>query len=87
MKKTDEFERSGKEVKESFGEKIAPYTDYAGNKIKEGSKIRHFSGETGVVIFLESEKSVPDQWRVEYNKGAQCRLCQQVGQKGQAVVV
>lgn len=65
----------------------SPWQDFAGGDIHEGDTIRHPSGEHGRVIFLASEAEPIDQWRVDYGDGNVSRLCLQVGDKGQAVVM
>jgi hypothetical protein len=66
----------------------APWTDFAGNDIHEGDTIQHpTSGERGTVVFLAHEERPIDQWRVDYGNGGISRLCLQIGDKGQAVVV
>lgn len=66
----------------------APWKDFAGSDIHEGDVIAHpHSGERGTVAFLP-EHSGADQWRVDYHDGGPVsRLCLQIGDKGQAVVV
>ena len=65
----------------------APWPDFAGRDVHEGDTIRHPSGETGKVVFLAGERDPDDQWRVDYGGPTLSRLCLQVGDKGQAVVV
>lgn len=65
----------------------APWTDFAGQDIHEGDVIHHPSGEFGKVVFLPKEKDAGDQWRVDYGDGDLSRLCLQIGNKGQAIVV
>ncbi len=65
----------------------APWPDHAGHSIHEGDTIRHPSGEEGEVVFMPEEGRPEDQWRVAYGDGLLSRLCLQVGDKGQAVVV
>ena len=64
----------------------APWTDFNGNEIFEGSTIQHPSGEKGIVFSTEDEHP-SDKWRVRYEDGTELRLCLQVGDKGQAVVI
>ncbi|EJB8469554.1 hypothetical protein MW367_003542 [Acinetobacter baumannii] len=66
---------------------MAPWLDYSGNPIFENDLIEHPSGEIGLVIFLESECEPYNQWRVKYNDNVLSRLCLQIGDKGQAIVV
>ena len=68
----------------------APWPDFAGNPIHEGDTIRHPSGEEGRVLFFEGldiTDNLGDAWRVDYGTGYVLRLCLQIGDKGQAVVV
>lgn len=67
--------------------RYAPWPDFHGNKIKEYDAIRHPSGEEGTVVFMPEGETPEDQWRVSYLEGNLGRLCLQVGDKGQAVVV
>ena len=67
--------------------KVAPWPDYAGSPIRVGDKIAHPDGTTGVVLFLDEHESPVDQWRVDYGDGVASRLCFQIGNKGQAVVL
>lgn len=67
--------------------RIAPWLDYSGNPIFENDLIEHPSGEIGLVIFLQSECEPYNQWRVKYNDNVLLRLCLQIGDKGQAIVV
>lgn len=66
--------------------RTAPWPDYEGHEIHEGDKIKHPSGETGVVMFLADEVDPPDQWRVDYGDAWLSRLCLQIGDNGQAIV-
>jgi len=66
----------------------APWPDYAGRPIHEGDTVEHPSGERGIVRFFEAGESPSDQWRVDYGDlPPPLRLCLQIGDKGQAVVV
>jgi hypothetical protein len=66
----------------------APWSDFTGNPIHEGDIIEHPSGERGKVVFRRNETDPADQWRVDYGyPGHASRLCLQVGDKGQAVVI
>ena len=65
----------------------APWPDFSGRDINEGDVIEHQSGERGSVVYLTTEKEPEDQWRVDYGEGSLSRLCLQIGEKGQAVVV
>jgi hypothetical protein len=63
--------------------KKAPWPDFAGHDIYEGDTIAHPSGETGIVVIVDSF-----EWKVNYRDGdAISRLCLQIGVKGRAVVV
>lgn len=67
---------------------VAPWTDYAGNPIKDGDVIKHPSGQTGVVRRVAPIKEPEsDLWYVNYGSTPMSRLCLQIGDKGQAVVV
>jgi len=66
----------------------APWTDFTGGDIYEGDVIDHpHSGERGTVVFLPEYAEPADQWRVNYDGIPLSRLCLQVGDKGQGVVV
>lgn len=68
----------------------APWKDFAGADIHEGDVIVHpATGERGTVVFLPEYSDPSDQWRVAYQEpdGGLSRLCLQIGDKGQAVVV
>lgn len=65
----------------------APWLDFAGNAIHEGDTLKHPSGERGLVVFLADASNPSDQWRVDYGNGSLSRLCLQIGDKGQAVVL
>lgn len=67
--------------------KSAPWTDYSGYPIFENDLIQHPSGEIALVIFLESENEQYNQWRTKYSDCSLSRLCLQIGDKGQAIVV
>lgn len=65
----------------------APWKDFTGGDIYEGDVIDHpHSGERGTVVFLPEYTEPEDQWRVFYGDSFS-RLCLQIGDKGQAVVV
>ncbi len=66
--------------------KKAPWTDFKGDDIFEGSVIAHPSGQKGTVIFKPERESESDQWLVDYGTGYESRLCLQVGGKGQAII-
>ena len=68
------------------GWRKAPWRDYEGNEIFEGSVIRHPSMQRGTVFFKEDAIAPEDQWLVNYDTGKNSRLCLQIGEKGQAVV-
>ncbi|ELY7248313.1 hypothetical protein PL734_002863 [Acinetobacter baumannii] len=67
--------------------KKAPYKDYHNGEIFEGDLIQHPSGEKGVVVFEKRTESDSDNWLIQYEDGIKSRLCLQVCDKGQAVVV
>lgn len=64
----------------------APWKDYSGSVIREGDRIVHPSGESGVVILMPDEENDSDKWRVDYGEISLSRLCLQIGDKGMAVV-
>lgn len=64
----------------------APYNDYDGNPIHEGDKIKHPSGEIGIVKKQYSRKYNRDIWVVDYGEPWVSRLSLQVGSKGRAVI-
>ena len=47
--------------------KLAPYKDFSGKSIYEGSIIRHPSGEMGVVLYKPKRGS---KWVVDYGLGS-----------------
>jgi hypothetical protein len=66
----------------------APWQDFAGNDIHEGDIIEHPSGERARVCFWEDQPKSTEQWRAFYEAwGHHSRLCLQIGDKGQAVVI
>src|SRR5690242_1993601 len=65
----------------------APWKDFSGSDIHEGDVISHPCGERGKVVFLPEYSEAADQWRVDYDGIPLSRLCLQIGDKGQAVVV
>ena len=68
--------------------RLCPFTDFAGNPIKDGDVIKHPSGQTGVVRRVDPiSEPETDLWRVDYGSPPLSRLCLQIGDKGRAVVV
>ena len=65
----------------------APWKDYEGNDLFEGDRIRHPSGEVGVIVCIAEHVDPNDRWRVDYGPQGISRLCLQVGWKGMAVKV
>lgn len=65
----------------------APWSDFAGNPIRDGDTIRHPGGEIGRVVYQPEGETESDRWRVDYGTGTLSRLVLQVGDKGQAVVL
>lgn len=64
----------------------APWCDFNDMPILEGDTIVHpVSDERGVVVFKEGSDPA-DQWLVKYDD-CELRLCLQIGDKGQAVVL
>jgi len=66
---------------------VAPWKDFVGGDIFDGSTIAHPSGETGIVVFVSHKQAPADQWMVDYGMGVESRLCLQIGDKGQAIVI
>jgi len=68
--------------------RMAPWKDFDGKDIFEGSKILDPSGGQGIVkyIWIPGEKE-SDRWLVDYHGKGCSRLCLQIGDKGQGVVV
>ncbi|HCV3097136.1 hypothetical protein ACSVHQ_06255 [Acinetobacter nosocomialis] len=67
--------------------KKAPYKDYLNHEIFEGDLIQHPSGEKGIVVFEERTENNSDNWLIQYEDGIKSRLCLQVGDKGQGIVM
>lgn len=66
--------------------KKAPWPDYEGNDLFDGDKIRHPSGQTGLIFYQAiSSLDETDNWLVQYHGGPASRLCLQIGDKGKAV--
>lgn len=67
----------------------APWPDFAGNDIYDGDVIEHPSGERGAIIVVkdDAEKAKNYEWKVNYDDGSILWLGNQIGDKGQAVVV
>jgi hypothetical protein len=65
----------------------APWPDFKGRRIFEGDTIVHPDGTKGIVIFKGEFEEPGDQWRVDYGLPAASRLCLQIGDRGQAVVL
>lgn len=66
----------------------APWPDYAGRVIHEGGTTRHPDGMQGIVVCHADRELPEDQWVVRYEgSSGESRLCLQIGDKGQAVVV
>lgn len=67
---------------------ISPWKDYAGNEIHEGDRIRHHSGEEGVVVFVPFGGKHGEKWFVDYeNRESYSILSLQIGWKGKARVM
>lgn len=64
----------------------APWPDYSGNPIHEGDKIRHPTGDEATVFF-DMKHMHTGQWRAVYEDGVSLWLGNQIGSKGQAVVI
>ena len=72
--------------------KKAPWKDFAGNDIFDGSRIIHLDGTIGKVVFISDSfaigKSDNDRWKVNYHDGSPLSaLSLQIGDKGKAVVM
>lgn len=65
----------------------APWPDFAGQEIFEGSVIEHPEGEQGTVFFRTDYPDPADQWCVDYGDGVPSRLILQIGEKGMARVI
>lgn len=70
---------------------VAPWPDYAGKPIRHGDRLQHPDGTTFVTIRINGQDDEFNAWRCVYD-GADIlvttsRLCLQIGDKGQAVVV
>lgn len=69
----------------------APWPDFAGNDIYEGDVIQHPNGDRGEVVLVPvvfpQDPDSTIQWRVNYANGESMWLGNQIGDKGQAVVV
>lgn len=68
----------------------APWPDFRGMAIYHGDEIVHpATGERGTVVYCPRMKSEldTDRWQVIYETAIVSRLCLQLGDKGQAVVV
>ena len=65
----------------------APWDDFAGRPIHEGDTIRHpADGDTATVVVDPSREGVA-MWRAVYSNGESLWLGNQIGDKGQAVVM
>ncbi|MCD6347653.1 MAG: hypothetical protein J7L96_09565, partial [Bacteroidales bacterium] len=64
----------------------APWSDFSGKDIKEGDKIIHPSGQSGIVVYHRDREDPSDAWCVVYDDFVESRLCLQIGDKGCAVV-
>lgn len=65
----------------------APWKDLNGNDIFEGDTIQHPDKAIGIVMFFPFERDPEDAWRVLYRDKILSRLCLQIGDKGQAIVI
>ena len=69
---------------------LAPWPDFAGQPIKHGARLRHpADGTEFVAVRLKGFADEGDAWRCIYDHDPQSvsRLCLQIGDKGQAVVI
>lgn len=65
----------------------APWPDFDGNTIYAGDTIKHPSGETGKVMYVNHGGRNGEKWFVDYGVASLSLLSLQIGNKGQAVVV
>lgn len=65
---------------------VAPWPDFAGNKIHQGDRLVHPTGTGFVAIRLDNWKEETDAWRAVYDDATVLRLCLQIGDRGCAVV-
>lgn len=65
---------------------LAPWTDYTGNPIRHGDRIRHPEGLEGVVVRLPGYANAHDAWCVAYQDRTVSRLSLQIGERGQAAL-
>jgi hypothetical protein len=70
---------------------IAPWPDYEGKPIQHGDRLRHPDGMTFVAVRINDQPTESDAWRCMYDgpelSVMTSRLCLQIGDKGQAVVI
>ena len=72
---------------------VAPWPDFAGKPIRHGDRLRHPDGSTFVAFRLNGHEHESDAWRCVYDalwvdsSMVTSRLCLQIGDKGQAVVI
>lgn len=65
----------------------APWKDFNGEEIYEGSVIAHPSGQRGTIVYKPEREAESDQWLVDYGTGYESRLCLQIGDKGRAIKI
>lgn len=65
----------------------APWPDYAGNPVKEGDRMVHASGDSGIVVVTAGGCDDPACWCVDYGHGNLRSLALEVGADGRAVVI
>jgi len=65
--------------------KLAPWKDYQGNDLYEGDKLKHPSGQTGVIEYHKDRHNQHDRWLVNYGDRILSRLCLQINERGQGV--
>lgn len=65
----------------------SPFKDFQGNEINEGDLLRHPSGESGIVQFIPRRGNDNDCWVVNYGDGTPSRLCLQINERSQGVIV
>lgn len=68
---------------------VAPWPDFAGKPISDGDTIRHPDGTTAIVtvVAIDPWRDKLSEWRAVYEDGMSLWLGNQIGDKGQAIVI
>lgn len=66
---------------------LCPWPDYIGTPIRHGDRLSHPDGTEFVAVYLNGYDTAEDSWRAVYDAGPVSRLCLQIGDKGQAVLI